>query len=65
MKQFMVGSALLMFVWSLPNAAIKDSARLPQWSVNVEKVAFEQFYGDVLPPIGYVSFRLPFEGAVR
>lgn len=56
MKQFMVGSALLMFVWSLPNAAIKDSARLPPWSVNVEKVAFEQFYGDVLPPIGYVSF---------
>jgi predicted transglutaminase-like cysteine proteinase len=57
MKQFMVGSALLMFVWSLPNAAIKDSAtsRL-QWSVNVEKVAFEQFYGDTLPPIGYVTF---------
>jgi predicted transglutaminase-like cysteine proteinase len=57
MKQFMVGSALLMFAWSLPNGATNDSATIrSQWSVSVEKVAFEQFYGDTLPPMGYVAF---------
>ncbi len=57
MKQFMVGSALLMFVWSLPNGATNDFVMTsPQSSGSVEKVTFEQFYGDTLPPIGYVTF---------
>lgn len=57
MKQFMVGSALLMFVWSLPNGATNDFVMTsPQSSGSVEKVTFEQFFGDTLPPIGYVTF---------
>jgi predicted transglutaminase-like cysteine proteinase len=57
MKQFMVGSALLMFVWSLPNGATNDFVMtIPQSSGSVQKVTFEQFFRDTLPPIGYVTF---------
>ena len=53
----MVGSAVLMFVWSLPSGATNDSVTIsPQSSGSVEKVTFEQFFGDTLPPIGYVTF---------
>ena len=57
MKQFVMGLALLMFVWSLPNGATNDFVTVVlQPSGRVEKVTFEQFYGDTLPPIGYVTF---------
>jgi predicted transglutaminase-like cysteine proteinase len=57
MKQFVVGLALLMFVWSLPSRATNDFITIsPQPSGSVEKVTFEQFYGDTLPPMGYVTF---------
>jgi predicted transglutaminase-like cysteine proteinase len=57
MKQFVVGLALVMFVWSLPTGATDDHvAVLPQPTAGVQKVAFEQFYGDTLPPMGYVTF---------
>jgi predicted transglutaminase-like cysteine proteinase len=57
MKQFVVGSALLMFVWSLPHGATKDPVTVsPHWTAGVKKAAFEQFYGDTLPPMGYVTF---------
>jgi predicted transglutaminase-like cysteine proteinase len=57
MKQFVVGSALLMFAWSLPTGAPDDHiAALPQPTTGVQKTAFEQFYGDTLPPLGYVTF---------
>lgn len=57
MKQFVVGLALLMFVWSLPTRATNDFITLsPQPSGSVEKLAFEQFYGDTLPPMGFVTF---------
>lgn len=57
MKQFVVGLALVMFVWSLPTGASNDFITISsQPSDLVEKVAFEQFYGDTLPPMGYVTF---------
>ena len=57
MKQFVVGLALLMFVWSLPTGATDDHiAVFPQPTAGVQKAAFEQFYGDTLPPLGYVTF---------
>jgi len=57
MKQFVVGLALLMFVGSLPTGATNDFRTInPQLTGSIEKVAFEQFYGDTLPPMGYVTF---------
>ena len=57
MKQFVVGSAFLMFISSMPADATNDHAislvsALPQ----VQKVAFMTSFGDTLPPIGYVTF---------
>jgi len=57
MKQFVVGLALLMFVWSLPTRATDDHVEFLQQPIAVvQKAAFEQFYGDTLPPLGYVTF---------
>ena len=56
MKQFVVGSAFLMFISSLPADATNDHsislAPVPQ----VHKAAFMTAFGDTLPPIGYVTF---------
>jgi predicted transglutaminase-like cysteine proteinase len=57
MKQFVVGSAFLMFISSMPADATNDHAisivsAMPQ----VQKVAFMTSFGDTLPPIGYVTF---------
>jgi predicted transglutaminase-like cysteine proteinase len=57
MKQFLVGSALLMFIWSLPTGATNDYVAVPPQPIaGVRKAAYEPFYGDTLPPIGYVTF---------
>jgi len=57
MKQFVVGLALLMFAWSLPTGATDDHVEVLQQPIaGVQKTAFEQFYGDTLPPLGYVIF---------
>jgi predicted transglutaminase-like cysteine proteinase len=57
MKQFVVGSALLMFVWSLPTRATNDHHTISlEPTAGVHKAAFEQFFGDTLPPMGYVQF---------
>jgi len=57
MKQFVVGSALLMFVWSLPTRATNDHHTISlEPNAGVHKAAFEQFFGDTLPPMGYVQF---------
>jgi len=52
-----VGSALLMFVSSLSAGATNDYHTISlQPAVGVQKVAFEQSFGDALPPTGYVVF---------
>ena len=56
MKQFVVGSALLMFISSLPADATNDHAISLAPAPHVQKVAFMTSFGDTLPPIGYVSF---------
>jgi predicted transglutaminase-like cysteine proteinase len=57
MKQFVVGSALLMLVWSL-STGYTDShvAVSPQPITGVQNAAFEQFFGDTFPPPAYVVF---------
>jgi predicted transglutaminase-like cysteine proteinase len=57
-KQFVVGSAFLMFVSSLSGNITNDHAinltSSPQ--AQVQKIAFMSSFGDTLPPIGYVNF---------
>jgi predicted transglutaminase-like cysteine proteinase len=57
-KQFVVGSAFLMFVSSLSGNITNDHAinltSSPQ--AKVQKIAFMSSFGDTLPPIGYVNF---------
>jgi predicted transglutaminase-like cysteine proteinase len=57
-KQFVVGSAFLMFVSSLSGNITNDHAinltSSPQ--AHVQKIAFMSSFGDTLPPIGYVNF---------
>jgi predicted transglutaminase-like cysteine proteinase len=57
MKHFVVGSALLMFVWSLSTGKTDSHVAVnPQPIAGVQKAAFEQFFGDAFPPLAYVTF---------
>jgi predicted transglutaminase-like cysteine proteinase len=56
MKQFLVGSAFLMFISSLPAGATNDHAISLVAAPRVQKIAFMTAFGDTLPPIGYVTF---------
>jgi predicted transglutaminase-like cysteine proteinase len=56
MKQFLVGSAFLMFISSMPADATNDHAISLVATPHVQKVAFMTSFGDTLPPIGYVTF---------
>ncbi len=57
MKQFILGSAFLMFISSLPADATNDHAiSVAAPRIEPQKVAFMQSFGDTLPPIGYVTF---------
>ncbi len=56
MKQFVVGSAFLMFISSMPADATNDHAISLVPAPHVQKVAFMTSFGDTLPPIGYVTF---------
>ena len=56
MKQFVVGSAFLMFISSMPADATNDHAISLVSAPQVQKVAFMTSFGDTLPPIGYVTF---------
>lgn len=56
MKQFVVGSALLMFISSLSANATNDHAIQVTAAPAAQRVAFEPAYGDTLPPYGYVDF---------
>jgi predicted transglutaminase-like cysteine proteinase len=56
MKHFVVGSAFLMFISSMPADATNDHAISLMPAFQVQKVAFMTSFGDTLPPIGYVTF---------
>jgi predicted transglutaminase-like cysteine proteinase len=57
MKQFVLGSAFLMFISSLPADSTNDHAiSVAAPKLEVQKVAFLPAFGDTLPPIGYVNF---------
>ncbi len=57
MKQFVLGSAFLMFISSLPADVTNDHAiSVAPPKIAAQKVAFLQSFGDTLPPIGYVNF---------
>ena len=57
MKQFLIGSAFLMFISSLPADATNTHAiSLKNSAVEPQKISFMQAFGDTLPPIGYVTF---------
>jgi predicted transglutaminase-like cysteine proteinase len=56
MKQFILGSAFLMFISSLPADATNNHAISLKPQLEPHKVAYMQSFGDTLPPIGYVTF---------
>jgi predicted transglutaminase-like cysteine proteinase len=56
MKHFIVASAFLMFITSLPADATNIHAISLKPQFETQKVVFLQSYGDTLPPIGYVNF---------
>ena len=66
MKQFLIGSAFLMFISSLPADAINTHAiSLKSSAVGPQKISFMQAFGDTLPPIGYVTFCREHKGECR
>jgi predicted transglutaminase-like cysteine proteinase len=56
MKQFVLGSAFLMFISSLPADATNNHAITLKSQLEPQKVSFLQSFGETLPPIGYVNF---------
>jgi predicted transglutaminase-like cysteine proteinase len=56
MKQFVLGSAFLMFISSLPADATNNHAITLKSQLEPQKVTFLQSFGETLPPIGYVNF---------
>jgi predicted transglutaminase-like cysteine proteinase len=56
MKQFVLGSAFLMFISSLPADATNNHAITLKSRLEPQKVTFLQSFGETLPPIGYVNF---------
>jgi predicted transglutaminase-like cysteine proteinase len=56
MKQFIVGSAFLMFISSLPADATNDHSISVTPAPQVQKAAFMTAYAETLPPVGYVTF---------
>jgi predicted transglutaminase-like cysteine proteinase len=56
MKQFVLGSAFLMFISSLPADATNNHAISLKSQLEPQKVTYLQSFGETLPPIGYVNF---------
>jgi predicted transglutaminase-like cysteine proteinase len=56
MKQFVVGSAFLMFISSMSADATNDHAISLVPEAQAQKIVFMGSFGDTLPPIGYVTF---------
>ncbi len=56
MRQFLLGSAFLMFISSLPADATNDHAIRLEPALKPQKIVFMQAFTETLPPIGYVTF---------
>jgi predicted transglutaminase-like cysteine proteinase len=56
MKQFVLGSAFLMFISSLPADATNNRAITLKLAAEPQEVVFLESFGETLPPIGYVNF---------
>jgi len=56
MKQFVVGSAFLMFISSLPADATNEHAISVAAVPQVQQAAFMNAYAETLPPVGFVTF---------
>ncbi|MGH6866364.1 MAG: transglutaminase-like cysteine peptidase [Methyloceanibacter sp.] len=56
MKQFVLGSAFLMFISSMSADATNTHAISLKPKAEPQKVVFMQAFGDTLPPVGYVNF---------
>ena len=56
MKQFLLGSAFLMFIASLPADATNDHMIALEPQLKPQPIVFMQAYTETLPPIGYVAF---------
>ena len=56
MKHFILGSAFLMSISSLPADATNNHAISLKPQLEPQKVAYMQSFGGTLPPIGYVTF---------
>ena len=56
MKQFVLGTAFLMFIFSLPADATNNHAITLEPQHEPQEVVFLQSFGETLPPIGYVNF---------
>ena len=56
MKQFLLGSAFLMFISSLPADATNDHAIAVEPQLKPQNIVFMQAFAQTLPPIGYVTF---------
>jgi predicted transglutaminase-like cysteine proteinase len=65
MKHFVVGSAFVMFISSLPADGTNDHSISLVPAPQVQKVAYMKSFGDTLPPIGYVTFCQEHQGDCR
>jgi hypothetical protein len=56
MKEFVLGSAFLMFISSLPAGVSNGHTVRLEPELTLQKAAFLQSFGNSLPPIGYLTF---------
>lgn len=56
MKHFILGSAFVMFISSLPADAINTQTISLKQAPEPQKVIFMEAFGESLPPIGFVTF---------
>lgn len=56
MKKFILGTAFLLFISSLPADATNKHAISLNSASETHRMSYMQSYGETLPPIGYVNF---------
>lgn len=65
MKEFVLGSAFLMFISSLPVGVSNGHTVRLEPELTPQKAAFMRSFGNSLPPIGYVTFCRDHEAECR
>lgn len=65
MKHFVVGSAFLMFISSLPADATNNQGIDLTAGIQPQRVAFMEAFGGTLPPVGYVTFCRAYDDECR